>query len=466
MYVLFTSGSTGTPKGVCITHRNLANYTNFIQNRLGLSSFAEGLHFATVSTLSADLGNTSIFPALASGGCVHVVTYDVATDAQRFGEYCTRYPIDVLKIVPSHLEALLSTGDGRAILPRKFLILGGEALMPSLVEQIESLGAECVISNHYGPTETTVESVVLRVGDFDLKERWAPSIPIGKPVDNTKIYILDSQQHPVPIGVTGELYIGGEGVARGYLDQPELTAQRFVADPFQTKGRMYRTGDLARYLPDGTVEFLGRNDDQVKVRGFRVELGEIESAMKAHAGVQQAVVVLRAEAPGEARLAAYFVPRREGGADAAALRSLLEARLPDYMVPSFLVPLAKIPLNANGKLDRRGLPAPEAQAAKQGDAPATPTQIAIARIWSELFKRDEIRLDEDFFELGGHSLTAIQLISRIRQRLGQTLDVQIVFDTPTVRGLAAKVDSLPPSDLPPEPTITRQARAKPARANV
>ncbi|MCU1259743.1 MAG: amino acid adenylation domain protein, partial [Bryobacterales bacterium] len=279
MYVIFTSGSTGVPKPVGIRHRNLVNYAWFIKSRLP----GEHLHFATVSTLSADLGNTCIYPSLLSGGCLHVIPLDVASDSSRFAAYQKQHPIDVLKIVPSHLSALLETEERRGILPRKHLITGGESLTWPLVQRIRQLGASCEIWNHYGPTETTVGSLMLRLRDFS-----GPVIPIGRPIANTQVHILDSLRQPVPIGVTGELYIAGDGVTAGYLGQPALTAERFLDG-------MYRTGDLARFLPDGNVEFLGRADDQVKIRGFRIELGEIEAVLARHPSVRQAVVIARAD---------------------------------------------------------------------------------------------------------------------------------------------------------------------------
>src|SRR5208283_3192957 len=266
-YVIYTSGSTGTPKGVAVRHRNLVNYTSFIQRRLELGKYPEPLHFATVSTLGADLGNTCIYPSLVSGGCLHVVGHEVASDSVRLREYMARYPVDVLKIVPSHLMALLNSGGGREVLPRKHLVVGGEALTIPLMEKIVAAGGSCEVLNHYGPTETTVGSLTLRLKEYDWKNSVAQTIPIGRPIANTRVYVLDAQGEPVPVGVAGELYIAGEGVTAGYINQPERTAERFLPDKFgsDADAKMYRTGDLVRYLPDGEVEFLGRVDDQVKI---------------------------------------------------------------------------------------------------------------------------------------------------------------------------------------------------------
>ncbi len=295
IYVIYTSGSTGTPKGVAVTHRNLVNYATFIGRLLSLHDHSEGLHFATVSTLAADLGNTCIYPALLSGGTLHVVPQDVTTDAERFREYFLQHPIDVLKIVPSHLEALLDAGSGKDILPRKFLITGGEALTGRLLNKIEALTPGCALINHYGPTETTVGSLTYPLDNSSTKPAASEAVPIGRPIANTQVYVLDAQLAPVPPGVVGELYIGGDGVAQGYIGQPALTAERFLTNPFHV-GRMYRTGDLVRYLPDRSLAFLGRADDQVKVRGYRVELGEIEAELARCPGVRRAVVLAQGDA--------------------------------------------------------------------------------------------------------------------------------------------------------------------------
>jgi amino acid adenylation domain-containing protein len=311
VYVIYTSGSTGVPKGVAVRHRNLVNYTHFITRLLELQQHPEGLQFATVSTLAADLGNTCIYPALVSGGCLHVIAYDVATDAQRLARYAETFPLDVLKIVPSHLAALLDSSEPSRLLPRRYLLTGGEALTRPLVDKLSASGAACELINHYGPTETTVGSLTLRMRAY--KNSASDTIPIGRPIANTQVYILDPHQQPVPAGVIGELYIAGDGVTAGYLNQPDTTAERFLPNPFASPAAapMYRTGDLARYRSDGLVEFLGRSDDQVKIRGFRIELGEIESVLAQHAAVKQAVVLARPDPRGDKRLVAYVVPRTQ-----------------------------------------------------------------------------------------------------------------------------------------------------------
>jgi amino acid adenylation domain-containing protein len=469
VYVIYTSGSTGMPKGVAVRHRNLVNYADFITKRIELEKYPEGLAFATVSTLGADLGNTCIYPSLISGGTLHIIGYEMATDPRKFAEYVNKYPIDVLKIVPSHLQALVQSDDAAKLLPRKYLIFGGETLTPKLLEKIEALNPSCEILNHYGPTETTVGSLTLKLRgrdqnkDYDWKHAQLASIPIGRPIQNTQVYILDANLEPAPVGVIGELYIAGAGVTAGYLGQAEKTAERFVKNPFADADSaagniMYRTGDLARYGADGNIEFLGRGDDQVKIRGFRIELGEIEAVLARHPGVKQAVVLARAAAaekekdePGEKRLLAYVVAHRDAasgsgsgaGVTGETLRIYLKQELPDYMVPQAVMVLAKLPLNANGKIDRQALPEPEQlTAARTYTPPSTATEKAIAEIWAEVLRRtpDQISVDDNFFDLGGHSLLATQVISRIRERFSVEIPMRAMFDQPLVSGLAKAVE--------------------------
>jgi amino acid adenylation domain-containing protein len=455
VYILYTSGSTGVPKGVGVRHRNLVNYSHFIAQRLKLENYRDGLQFATVSTLGADLGNTSIYPALISGGTLHVIPYEMSTDPQRFAAYLAEHPMDVLKIVPSHLQALLHSEEARRLLPRKYLIFGGETLTPRLLEKVEALNPACEILNHYGPTETTVGSLTLQLNKYDWKSARLASIPIGKPIANTQVYILDQNLEPVPIGVTGELYIAGAGVSAGYLGQPEKTAERFVGNPFaadaDSSARMYRTGDLARYGEDGNLEFLGRIDDQVKVRGFRIELGEIEAALARHSAVKQAVVVVREDEKGDKRLLAYVVLGRDstngsghtpGQIAGEELRAHLKQQLPDYMMPQAVVILRKLPLTGNGKIDRQALPEPDQAATKAYIAPRTETEQAIAEIWAEVLRRPAtaISIDDNFFDLGGHSLLATQVVSRLRQQFAVEIPMRVIFDQSSIAGLAVAVE--------------------------
>ncbi|HEY0796203.1 MAG TPA: amino acid adenylation domain-containing protein [Acidisarcina sp.] len=445
VYVIYTSGSTGTPKGVAVRHRNLVNYARAIADQLKLAEFPGGLQFATVSTLAADLGNTSIYPALISGGALHVIPYETGTDVRRMARYQEKYPIDVLKIVPSHLTALLASAEGGQVLPKKFLITGGEMLTRGLVEKIMSSSPTCQIINHYGPTETTVGSLTFPLSSFDLEASSAASIPIGRPIANTQVYVLDGRLQPGPEGVTGELYISGAGLTAGYLGDPKRTAERFVPNPFIDGALMYRTGDLVRFVPGerGVVEFLGRADDQVKIRGFRVEPGEIEATLLRIPGVRQAVVLAReAATEGDKQLVAYVVATRQGEVTADALRQSLKDQLPEYMVPFAILVLDKLPLTPNGKIDRNALPHPdEAAPEKEHVEPATDTEREIARIWAEVLHRPNISAEDNFFNLGGHSLTGTQVISRIREHFLVELAFRALFEYPTLRTLAASVDA-------------------------
>jgi amino acid adenylation domain-containing protein len=445
--VLYTSGSTGVPKGVAVRHRNLVNYADYISKRLELEKYPEGLQFATVSTLGADLGNTCIYPSLISGGTLHVIGYETATDGVRFAEYATKHGIDVLKIVPSHMAALLQSQSdaeqAKKLLPRKYLIFGGETLTPKLVEKIEALQGTCDVLNHYGPTETTVGSLTLKLKDYDWKSKPLASIPIGRPIQNTQVYVLDANLEPVPVGVTGELYIAGAGVTAGYLKQAEKTAERFIRNLFSSDrtAKMYRTGDLARYLEDGAIEFLGRGDDQVKIRGFRIELGEIEAALARHAGVKQALVLAQENEQGDKRLLGYVVAQGKE-LTGEELREYLKQEVPDYMVPQAIAVLSKFPLTANGKIDRAALPEPQtAQAQRAYIAPRNETEQKIAAIWAEVLRRglNTISIDDNFFDLGGHSLMATQVVSRIRERFALEIPMRAMFDRPTIARLGEAV---------------------------
>ncbi|HYR10185.1 MAG TPA: amino acid adenylation domain-containing protein [Longimicrobium sp.] len=431
-YVLFTSGSTGKPKGVAVEHRQIANYVAAARERLGVEA---GATYATVSTFAADLGNTMVFGALCGGGTLHVIGQETAADADALGRYVQRHGIDCLKIVPSHLGALLQGAHPAHVLPRRLLVLGGEAAPWGLVERVAELAPECRVVNHYGPTETTVGVSTLPVGRRDGSP--AATVPIGRPLPNCALYVLDAALHPVVPGAAGELWVGGAGVARGYLGRPELTAERFVPNPFEG-GRMYRTGDRVRLLPDGSVEFLGRADRQVKIRGFRVEPGEIEAALLSHPAVRAAVVTLAGE---EQRLAAYVVPGTGEGAP-EELKRFLASRLPDYMVPAYVVALDALPLTPNGKVDRAALPAPEASASGASVAPRTPAEHTLAAIWADVLQVDDVGIHDNFFDRGGDSILAIQVAARANAA-GLRLNPNRIFDHQTIAELAAIANPLP-----------------------
>ena len=450
-YVMYTSGSTGIPKGVAVPHGSLANYTDFVARRLlGIDSgAAPALAFATVSTISADLGNTAIFPSLISGGCLHLVGHDTAMEGGLFADYAARHAIDVLKIVPSHFSALLDSGRGAGILPRRCLIFGGEALSWDLVERVQALGGTCEIVNHYGPTETTVGSLTYRLRPGE-KRGSSHTVPIGRPIANTEVFILDDRKEPVPIGVAGELYIGGAGLARGYVNQPAETSERFVPNPFSDsrRARLYRTGDRARFLPDGTVAYLGRVDDQVKIRGFRIEPGEVRAVLAAHPGVRECIVVTREDSPGERRLVAYVVPSRTSPVSADELRRRAREELPDHMIPAAFVMLKALPLTPNGKVDRSALPAPEQGGAERPyAAPRTASERIVAESWKEVLRVERVGADDNFFDLGGHSLLLTQVVSRLRKSFERELPIRWLFESPTVAGLAGRIDAAAREDL-------------------
>jgi amino acid adenylation domain-containing protein len=445
-YLIYTSGSTGRPKGVMVRHRSLVNYTFEICRRLRLTEemVEGGLQFATVSTITADLGNTCIYPSLVSGGCLHIMSYGVATDGMRFEEYLGTHPIDVLKIVPSHLSALLAAQPkGARMLPLKHLILGGEALSSELSERIRERGEGCEVIHHYGPTETTIGSLMTRVSEEEVGGRGRASVPIGRPIANTEVYILDRELDPAPVGVRGELCIAGSGLARGYVGRPEFTAERFIPDLLGGKegARLYRTGDVCRYLPSGMIEFLGRVDDQVKARGYRIELREIQAVLNEHRLVKESVVVMKDDEKGGKRLLGYVVGE-EGATDAEIKRNLRE-RLPEYMIPEAILLLEEIPLTANGKVDRKKLP----DVKDGGGRPEqeymmtrTPIEEILLGVFEEVLKVERVRREDNFFDLGGHSLLAMQVVSRVRKVFGVEIGVVSIFEEATVEGLAQRIE--------------------------
>ncbi|MEA2148157.1 MAG: hypothetical protein QOG59_3744 [Solirubrobacteraceae bacterium] len=428
-YVMYTSGSTGLPKGVAVTHANLTNYSEAIAERLHAEP---GWRYAVVSELSTDLGNTAIFPALATGGAVHLIDPRTAMDGLAFSGYAERQPLDVMKITPTHLRALLAGGQG--FLPRRWLVVGGEALAWALAAEVRATGSGCRLLNHYGPTETTIGATSFEVPS---QATGSATVPIGRALAGARAYVLDARQEPVPEGVPGELCIGGAGVARGYVGRPEETALRFVDDP--RGGRMYLTGDRVLLHRDGAIEFLGRVDHQLKIRGYRVEPGEIEAALMRHPAVREAAVLAHAEEGEEARLVAYLV-----GPDEHALAELPEflgATLPEYMVPARWVPISAIPLTPSGKIDRRALPDPDTVVSGRSSefiAPRDDLEREIAATWAQLLGVGEVGVTDDFFALGGHSLLATQAIMRIRRVYGN-IPLGALFNSPTVAALAEAI---------------------------
>jgi acyl-CoA synthetase (AMP-forming)/AMP-acid ligase II/acyl carrier protein len=404
-----------------------------------------------VTTLSFDIAGLELFLPLCVGGKVEIVSREVASDGVRLAEALARSGATVMQATPASWQMLLEAGwQG----DKKLKILcGGEALPGALARELLERSAS--LWNLYGPTETTIWSAVERV------EPAGGVIPIGRPIDNTEIYILDPYLNPTPVGVPGELYIGGAGVARGYRNRAELVAERFVPDPFSAEpgARMYRTGDRARYGADGEIEFLGRIDDQVKIRGFRIELGEIETVLRQHVAVREAVVVAREDPPQEPasdenpkskienlkfdkRLVAYVVPTRQATSNAKKLRRFLSSQLPHYMLPSAFMFLEALPLTPSGKIDRRALPSPDSSRPDLQEgyvAPRTPVEETIAKIWAGVLKLQRVGIHDNFFDIGGHSLNATQVISRIREAFHLDVPLRSLFEHPTVAGLAASI---------------------------
>ncbi|MDL4820040.1 non-ribosomal peptide synthase/polyketide synthase [Actinomadura opuntiae] len=424
-YVIYTSGSTGRPKGVAATHGAVANYVSSVPERVG---FGPG-RYLLLQAQATDLGNTVLFAALAKGGELHVLDEDAATDPDAVAAYVRAHAIEFMKVVPSHLAALGAS----AVLPARSLVLGGEAASPELVREL--VGGGCRVFNHYGPTEATIGVATTRLTGGDR-------VPVGSPVANTACYVLDASLRPVPVGVPGELYVTGAQVARGYVGRPGLTAERFVACPFAPGARMYRTGDRVKWTRDGEIVFLGRVDDQVKVRGFRVEPGEVEAALLAHPGVARAAVAARRDA-----LVAYVVT--EDGAQVEGLREFVAGRLPEPMVPAAVVVLPELPLASNGKLDRRALPDPDfAGRAGSGRRAAGVREELLCLAFAEVLGLDRVGVEDDFFALGGHSLLAVRLVSRVRTMLGVEVEVRTLFEAPTVAELALRLDGAGPRRAP------------------
>ncbi|WP_432921794.1 amino acid adenylation domain-containing protein [Microbispora sp. CA-135349] len=438
-YVIYTSGTTGRPKGVAVQHHEVMVYLAGVRERLGVEP---GSSFALLQSLAFDFGVTVFYLCLMTGGTLHLVPSRTA--GPELAEIFRRTGIDYLKITPSHLAALLADAGPDDLLPRKLLLLGGEAAPRGWAAELEALG-RCRVVNHYGPTEATVGVTtydVARLPAPDGPAEASVSLPIGSPLPGARAYVLDERLRPVPAGVPGEIYLGGDRLARGYLNRPGLTADRFLPDPYGPPGaRMYRTGDLGRWSGTGDLEFLGRRDLQVKIRGYRVELGEVESVLADHPDVAQAVVEPRGE-----QLVAYLVPaagNAESAVDGARpetadVRAWLADRLPAYMVPSRYAWLDELPLKSHGKVDRSRLPEPEADvAAAEYVAPAPGAEEDVARVWAEVLDVERVGALDDFFALGGHSLLAMRVIARLRKaHPDRQITVLDVFKHRTVRELA------------------------------
>ncbi|WP_166243333.1 amino acid adenylation domain-containing protein [Paenibacillus turpanensis] len=430
-YVIYTSGSTGKPKGVVVAMEGLVNFLFSMQERFALG---EKDRLLAVTTVAFDISMLEMFLPLLSGASVVVAAKEEVQDPPALAGLLSRHKITAMQATPALWHSLLTNQpdslDGLRVM------VGGEALPGHLLRALQ--GRRCEVTNLYGPTETTIWSTAVTLPRM---EQGTP--PIGKPIWNTQIYILDSGLQPVPAGVPGDLYIAGTGLARGYNGRPDLTAERFVADPYGPPGaRMYRTGDVARWLADGSIDYIGRADFQVKVRGFRIELGEIETVLVSHPDVVKAAVIVREDEPGDKRLVAY-VTLTEAAAERLnplELRDAVRAELPEYMVPSAVVLMPELPLTPNGKLDRKALPAPGPSLAGTGRDPRTPQEEMICSLFAEVLSLPHVSIDDSFFDLGGHSLLAARLMSRIRDVLGVELGIGQLFEAPTVAALAGRLD--------------------------
>ena len=448
-YIMYTSGSTGTPKGVRVPHRAI---TRLVINN-GYADFNQHDRVAFASNPAFDASTLEVWAPLLNGGAVVVIDQDTLLAQHRFAALLQQQAVSVVWMTAGlfhqYAEGLLE-----AFARLRYLIVGGDVLDPSVIARVLKGGAPRHLLNGYGPTEATTFSTTHEITQAD-----EGSIPIGKPIGNSRAYVLDAHQQPVPVGVTGELYIGGQGVALGYLNRPELTAEKFLVDPFSEGGLMYRTGDLVAWRADGTLQYQGRNDQQVKIRGFRIELGEIETRLAGCPGVKDAVVLARQDELGQKRLVAYFTERES--LDIEALRARLQGQLPEYMVPAAYVRLDSLPLTGNGKVDRKALPAPDQDAvlSRAYEAPEGPVEVALAQLWQTVLKVERVGRHDHFFELGGHSLLAVSLVEQMRKQ-GLDADLRVLLAQPTLAAMAAAVGQVEHVVVPQSsvPTLERKRR--------
>jgi amino acid adenylation domain-containing protein len=441
-YLMYTSGSTGQPKGVGVPHRainRLVRNTNYVK-------FDESDRVAQISNASFDAATFEIWGALLNGSRVVVLEKETALSPKELKKQLVEHEISAMFLTTALFnQTALSRPEIFASL--KYMIFGGDTADPRAVHRVLGEGRPEHLVNAYGPTENTTFTTWYDAQESDIGARM---IPIGQPLSNTEVWVLDQQSRMVPVGVPGELCIGGDGLARGYIRRPELTAEKFVPHPYSRNAgaRLYRTGDLVRYREDGNIEFLKRMDQQVKVRGFRVELGEIESTLNQYRAVMESIVVDRKDSSGDIRLIAYFVP--EDGVEPTSLELLtfLQEKLPSYMLPSAFMAIKEIPLTPNGKVDRRALPAPEQIEVSTAGfiAPRTEMEQLVAEIWCEILGITQVGADSNFFDLGGHSLLATRVMNRIRERCGVELPLRVLFEFPTVVSLAAKLDDARPKE--------------------
>ncbi|QSJ14562.1 amino acid adenylation domain-containing protein [Nostoc sp. UHCC 0702] len=438
-YIIYTSGSTGKPKGVAIAHRNLVHSTT-----ARISYYQEPVSsFLLLSSFAFDSSIAGIFWTLCCGGTLHLPEEGVQREVPKLVELIFQNRISHLLSLPSLYALILQQAKPQQLNSLRAVIVAGEACPPELVEDHFQLQPETSLFNEYGPTEATVWSTVYHCHFLETRRQ----ISIGSPIANTQIYILDSHLHPVSVGISGEIYISGEGLARGYLNQPVITSEKFIPHPFSQKPgmRLYKTGDLARYLTDGNIEFLGRIDNQVKIRGFRIELGEIEALLNQYLGVQETVVIAREDIPGNKRLVAYVVSQLKSATTVNELRNFLKEKLPEFMLPSAVVLLKEFPLSPNGKVDRKALPAPEeirSDLIGEFVPPRTPVEEKLTQIWAEVLKVEKVGIYDNFFELGGHSLLTTQLLAKVKEAFNLDISLRSLLERPTVEGLAENIDQV------------------------
>jgi amino acid adenylation domain-containing protein len=432
-YIIYTSGSTGQPKGVEVTHASLLNLVSWHQAAFGVSQEDRA---SQVARVGFDAAVWEIWPYLCAGGSVHAADEALLSDPEALQEWILSTGITIA-FIPTPMAERLMALPWPVRTALRLMLTGGDTLHSFTPKELPF-----ALVNNYGPTECTVVATSAVVASRDCA-RGLP--PIGFPIQNTKAYVLDQSKEPVPEGAAGELYLGGAGLARGYRNRPDLTAERFIRNPFSTEPgeRLFKTGDIVKSLPDGQLAFLGRTDDQIKVRGFRIEPNEVAAALNEHPEVLQSVVTAPQTSPGERRLIAYFVPAADARPTLSELHAFLSARLPEFMVPAIFVVLADLPLSPNGKVDRNALPVPDS-ANTLRDAgvvsPRTDVESAVADILKQLLQIGQLDVNDNFFVLGGHSLLGTQIIVRVRERFGVELALRHVFEAPTVAGISAEVE--------------------------
>ncbi|MEM9822619.1 MAG: amino acid adenylation domain-containing protein [Bacteroidota bacterium] len=434
-YIIYTSGSTGSPKGVLIKDGSLLNYVWSLKHKLEL---ATGFAYASLTSISTDLGNTAVYPSLCLGGTLHLISKATLENPNLFFDYCQEHTIDLIKFTPSILNYILDENSGRD-LKFRYLLTGGEAMTWDLLKKAKERFPEGEIYNHYGPTESTIGVSMSNLTEAKATSLYAP--PIGQPLHNIQIHVLDELGHQTPIGVSGNLYIAGAGLAEGYLNQPALTEECFVPNPFEIGTLMYYTGDVGRWLSNGQVEFLRRADDQVKINGYRVEVGEIEHTLSQHPQIRQNVVIIQKDTDGTAKLIAYVIA--DESFDQAEVEKFLALKLPSYMIPRLWMKLEQLPLSGSGKVERSALPDIDVNNLSKKDfvAPRNGLEEELVKIWQTLLDVPKIGIYDNFFELGGGSLKLIQLMYQIRTQLGIKLELVTLMNNPTIEGISKRASN-------------------------